>query len=272
MKRIVIGAAWAIVQAGAAAAADADIDPRRFGWFSGDWQLTVGVSGFFAPEYEGDDRLSFNVVPLISLGKAGPEARFVSRNDNMSFALVDRGPFRAGPNGKIIFGRDEDDSDDLKGLDEVRFGVEIGAFAEYYPTDWLRLRGEVRHGIRSHSGIVGDVAADAFTDVTPTLRVSGGPRLSFASADYFDAYYGISASESAASGLPAYDPGSGVKSAGAGGAITWKATERVTGSVFGEYARLVGSAADSPLVEERGSPNQFTFGVSSTYRFDFAIP
>ncbi|MBX3569916.1 MAG: MipA/OmpV family protein [Rhizobiaceae bacterium] len=253
-------------------AADADIDPRRFGWFSGDWQLTVGASGFFAPDYEGDDKLSFNIVPLISLGKAGPEARFTSRNDNISFALIDEGQFRAGPTGKIIFGRDAGDSGDLGGLDEVKFGAEIGAFAEYYPTDWLRVRGELRHGIRSHHGVVGDVTADAFVDVAETLRVSAGPRLSFASADYMDAYYGISPSESAASGLPGYDPGSGIKSAGAGGAVTWKATDRITSSIFGEYARLVGDAADSPLVRERGSENQFTFGVSSTYRFDFAIP
>lgn len=272
MKRVLITAAVLAGLGGSAWAADADIDSRRYGWFSGDWQLTVGVSGYFAPDYAGDDRLSFNVVPLVSLGKAGPEARFSSRNDNISFALIDQGRFRAGPNGKIIFGRDDGDSDDLIGLDEIDFGGEIGAFAEYYVTDWLRVRGELRQGINSHDGIVGDITADAFMDVTETLRVSGGPRLNFASADYVDTYYGISPSESAASGLAVYEPGSGITSAGVGGAVTWKATDRVTGSLFGEYARLVGDAADSPLVTERGSEDQFTVGVSSTYRFDFTIP
>lgn len=252
--------------------ADADIDPRRYGWFSGDWRLTVGASGFYAPEYAGDDHLALNIVPLISLGKAGPEARFTSRNDNISFSLFDNGPLRLGPTGKILFQRDEDDSSDLEGLDEVRWGAEIGAFAEYYPTDWLRIRGELRHGIRAHDGFVGDVDVDAFYDVTGAVRISGGPRVSFASSDYFDTYYGVSGSESAASGLPEYEPGSGFESAGVGGAITWKATDKVTASLFGEYARLVGPAADSPLVKERGSENQFTFGVSSTYRFDFTVP
>ena len=36
----------------------------------------------------------------------------------------------------------------------------------------------------------------------------------------------------------------------------------------GEYARLLGPAADSSLVKERGSPDQFTVGVSASYRFD----
>ena len=53
--------------------------------------------------------------------------------------------------------------------------------------------------------------------------------------------------------------------------MTWKTTEKVTTSSFGEYQRLLGPAADSSLVKERGSPNQFLFGVSATYRFDFQM-
>jgi MipA family protein len=34
---------------------------------------------------------------------------------------------------------------------------------------------------------------------------------------------------------------------------------------------LLGPAADSSLVEERGSENQFKVGVSATYRFDFTL-
>ena len=93
-----------------------------------------------------------------------------------------------------------------------------------------------------------------------------------ASADYFDTYYGVDAEESKKSGLKEYDPGGGFKSVGAGGAITWKATDRVTASLFAEYARLVGPAADSSLVKQRGSKDQFMIGISTTYRFDFTIP
>jgi outer membrane protein len=246
-------------------------DGGLFGWVRGDWYLTVGAAGFVAPRFDGDDSYLFNVSPLISLGKAGPEARFTSRNDNISLSLIDYNGVRAGVTGKLIFERDGDTADDLNGIDPVRFGGEAGAFAEVYPTDWLRVRGELRHGIRSHDGVVGDVAVDAFTDVTPTIRVSGGPRISFASSDYFDAYYGISPEESAASGLSTYSPGSGVESLGVGGALTWKTTERVTTSVFSEYSRLMGPAADSSLVSERGSNNQWLFGVSATYRFDFQL-
>jgi outer membrane scaffolding protein for murein synthesis (MipA/OmpV family) len=89
-----------------------------------------------------------------------------------------------------------------------------------------------------------------------------------ASARYFDAYYGVSASEARASGLAPYSPGGGVESVGLGGAITWNVTDRLTASTFAEYKRLLGPAADSSLVKQRGDRNQWLLGVSSTYRFD----
>ena len=139
-----------------------------FGWIHGDWYLKVGATGMVAPDFEGGKDYLFSASPIISLGKVGPEARYTSRNDAISFSLYDTGAVRAGVAGKLLFGRDGDDADALKGLDPIRFGGELGAFAEVYPTDWLRVRGEVRHGIRSHNGIVADINADAFYDVTDT--------------------------------------------------------------------------------------------------------
>lgn len=240
-----------------------------FGWLSGDWYLTLGATGMVAPKFEGSNSLLLSATPIISLGKVGPSARFTSRNDNISLALVDDGGVRAGLTGKFLFSRSS--KDELKGLDPVRWGGEVGGFFEFYPTDWLRARAELRHGIRAHDGFVADIAADAFYDMTPTVRISGGPRVSFASSGYFDSYYGVNAKEAAASGLSEYHPGGGLKSTGLGGAITWKVTEPMTASLFGEYARLMGPAADSSLVKQRGQRDQFTVGVSTTYRFNFSM-
>ena len=259
-----VGAAAALIAMGAAPAA-------AEGWFSGDWYVKVGGAVLSAPKFEGASGRVISFQPMISVGKAGPSARFSSRNDNISFAFVDTGTFRAGAAGKLIWGRDGGTHPHVAGMSEVRFGGEAGVFAEIYPTDFLRLRGEVRHGIRSHDGVVADVAADAFFDVTDTVQISGGPRLSWASAGYFDAYYGVDAAEALASGLTPYAPGSGVKSWGAGGAVTWKTTDQLTTSVFAEYARLAGPAADSSLVRERGSKGQLLVGASASYRFDFTL-
>lgn len=135
-----------LLAAGAVAA-----EEGRYPW-SGDWYLKIGATGFLGPEYEGSSKRMLQAAPLVSLGKAGSAVRFSSRNDNMSYALLDQGHFRAGAVGKLIFERDEDDSSDLDGLDRPKFGGEVGGFAEVYPTDWMRLRAEIRQGIRSHHG------------------------------------------------------------------------------------------------------------------------
>ena len=240
-------------------------------WWSGDWYLTLGAKGFVAPKYEGAKDYMLSAAPVISLGRAGKSVRFSSLNDNASLGFIDTGVFRAGITGKLITGRDRGDSDDLKGLHDVDWGFELGGFAEFYPTDNIRGRVEVRRGIGAHDGVVADFAIDAFKDITPTVRVSAGPRATVASKDYFEEYYGVTASESVASGLAQYSPGGGLKSLGVGGQITWQTTDKITTSAYAEYSRLMGPAADSSLVRERGSANQATLGVQATYRFDFAL-
>ncbi|MBN9235297.1 MULTISPECIES: MipA/OmpV family protein [Phyllobacteriaceae] len=241
-----------------------------FDWIHGDWYLEVGVTGLVAPNFEGGKKYLLGAEPIISLGKAGNDTRFSSRNDNISLGLYDTGNFRAGLNGKLLLRRSSD-TQGLEGLDPVPWGGELGGFAEFYPVDWVRVRGEVRQGVRAHHGVVADFAADAFYDVTPEVRISGGPRMSLASSRYFDAYYGVNAAEAATTGLAEYHPGGGVKSVGVGGAVTWKVSDPITASLFGEYSRLTGPAASSSLVKQNGSKDQFTIGISTSYRFDFKM-
>ena len=86
-----------------------------FNWVHGDWYLTVGGAGYIAPKYNGDNTYEFTGQPLISLGKAGEEARFISRNDEISLSLFDRGSFRFGAAGNFIWKQDDGTSDDLTG-------------------------------------------------------------------------------------------------------------------------------------------------------------
>lgn len=251
-----------------AAAENVEKSSGRYFW-SGNWSLTVGGDFYRQPRFTGSSKYILSAQPLISFGQTGVAERFSSRNDNISFALLDMQDFRVGITGEFLMARGGSQADGLK---DVPWGGEVGGFMEFYPTDWFRMRAELRHGIRAHKGIVGELAGDAFYDVTPAIRVSGGPRVNFASKKYFDTYYGINAEESVASGLSVYDPdGGGISSVGLGGAITWKTTDKITTSLYTEYSNLQGKAADSSLVKERGSRNQLTVGVSATYRFDFTL-
>ena len=166
MSNKIISLASVLLVAGSMHCAQAQERSGFFDWVHGDWYLTVGAAGSMAPEFEGASKMILRAAPMISLGKKGPEARFNSRNDNISFALYEAGSFRAGAVGKIVFPRD-DDSDDLNGLEPVKWGGELGGFAEFYPTDWLRVRGEVRQGVR---------ATMAWSQMSPWTRSRTRPK------------------------------------------------------------------------------------------------
>ena len=85
-----------------------------------------------------------------------------------------------------------------------------------YRYDWLRGTVEVRQGINGHDGQVIELGMDIVTAPVETLQLNFGPRLTWASGNYMDTYFGVTEAEASASGshLSVYDPGSSFKTAG----------------------------------------------------------
>ena len=241
---------------------------------SREWTLTVGGYVMAQPEFFGSDDYEFAFQPIISISRADKLSRFTSFNDNPSIALFDTGIFEAGIVGKLDWERDSSDNRALKGLDDVDFAVELGGYAQWYPVDWLRLRGELRYGFGGFDGLVADLAADAIyrSDFWGGTTWSAGPRMTLTSDGFVDAYFGISDEESIAAishgnFYAPYDPGGGIYSVGVGAQIQKDFGNGFRGSVFGEYRYLTGDAADSPIVIQNGDRNQFQTGVSLSYTF-----
>lgn len=235
---------------------------------SSDWTITIGVEGRVLPTYEGSDRMMLRPVPLFGVRRAGTAAEFRTARDGASIALFEAGRFSIGPAAKLQFARKESADSDLRGLGEIGWALEAGAFAEYWPADWLRTRVELRQGFGGHHGLVSDLSADLVSRVTPQLILSAGPRLMLASAAATSPYFGITAAQSAASGLPVYNAGGGVRAFGAGAQARYEWSPRWATHVFVEYDRLAGAAASSPLVTQRGSRDQIQVGIGLTASFD----
>ena len=69
-------------------------------------------------------------------------------------------------------------------------------------------------------------------------------------------------------GLPAYNPGGGVHSLGAEAGLTYRLGRRWGLFGYAGYDRLIGDAADSPIVRAFGSRDQFSGGLGLFYEFD----
>lgn len=235
---------------------------------SSDWTVTVGAEGRVMPEYEGSRDSVFRPVPIFNIRRAGTPARFRGPRDGAGIGLFDTGRFRVGPSFKLRLPREEGDHSDLRGLGDIDWTLEAGAFAEFWPTEWLRTRAELRQGIGGHTGLVSDLTADLVIPVAPRLTLSGGPRLTLATAAATSPYFSITPAQSAASGLPVYDAGGGVRSYGAGAQARYAWSPQWATHIFVEYERLSGDAASAPLVTQRGTPNQIQLGIGLTYSFD----
>jgi len=266
--------AGAIAAAIPVAALAADLEPRDKPLQSAyDWTITIGLEGKVEPIFPGSKGFAIRPNPLFDIRRYGTPERFRGPRDGIGFGLIEGSNWQVGPVGALRIPRHEsDDPAALHGLGNVPWAVELGGFAEYWFVPWLRSRAEVRQGVTGHHGLVADLFVDAVVPVTSQLTLSGGPRATLVTAAANSPYFSIDAIQSAASGLPIYSAGGGLKSVGAGAQARYFWTPQWATHVYVEYERLTDGAGNSPLVIQRGSPDQFTFGFGVTRAFDIKQP
>jgi outer membrane protein len=240
-------------------------------FLSGEWTVTAKGNVVASPKYPGSNEFAMFGYPSFSIRRAGTPNTFGAPDDPISMALIRSGGLRIGPSFRYIGSRSASDDIELLGLDKVPWTLETGAFVEYWPTEFLRGRVDVRYGFHGHKGVVADFGLDGLMRSGP-WTFALGPRMRVVSGSYQDAYFTVTPAESIASGLPAYRAGAGVNSLGLAGFTSYKFNPQweVTGYV--RYDRLIGDAADSPITRRTGSPNQWTIGAILGYSFDIRIP
>ncbi len=238
---------------------------------SGDWTVSVGAGAEYRPDFEGAKRYTVSPVPVFSIHRAGSPDRFRSPRDSAGITFLDMAGFRAGPAGKYVAPRTATDFAELRGLGDVNAAIELGGFLEYFPVDWLRGRVEVLQGFGGHHGVVANFSGDLILPVAPQWTLSGGPRFTLESTAATAPYFGITLAQAMASGLPAFNARGGAHSAGAGAQLRYQYNPQWEIHTYVEYERLLGDAAASPLVQQRGSPNQVTVGLGASYSFNVRV-
>src|SRR3974390_1906351 len=124
-----------------------------------DWIVTIGGEVRIGPKWAGARDVTFGVLggPLFSVRKVGTPPEYFGPRDSFGFTILDLGQIKIGPAVQIAWPRRASRDTALNGLGDVDFAVQAGAFAEYWPLQWLRLRSEVRQGIGGETGLTGDV-------------------------------------------------------------------------------------------------------------------
>jgi MipA family protein len=270
MPNRLAAAALALLAAGPAVAADAPLaaePPVAVVAVREGWIVTLKATGVVQPEFEGADEYGLSGYPGLSIRRPNQPWKFGAPDDGFGFALINTPWFQIGPVGRIRSERDSSEVKSFRGMNDVDYAIEPGAFVEFYPLEMFRVRGELRHGVWGHSGFVGNVSADYIQRFDRTV-VSFGPRAEFGDGDFMDTYYGVSVGEARRNGrVSAYKAKGGAKSVGLAGAVTYEVSDSWAVTGFGAYNRLVGEAADSPVARRLGTRDSFVAGLGVAYSF-----
>ena len=234
--------------------------------------VTLGAGAQFSPEYPGADSLRFYPVPSIGVRRQGDPLSFEAPDEGWGFGVLGEDDvFDFGPAVQWEAKRREEDVGAAVG--DVDNSLEVGGFVEAMVIpDTFRLRIEGRKGLGGHDAWVGDVSADLIVRDRDTYIFSIGPRARWSDNDYHDAYYSVTPAVAAATGLPAFDAGGGFYAAGVAAGMTYKLDRHWGLYGWAGYDRLIDDAADSPIVRQFGSRDQFSAGFAVIYEFDIADP
>ncbi len=232
--------------------------------------VVLGVASL--PEFEGaavSQLVPFAVADFQVFG-AGVEIRGLQG----TIDLLGKGSmWRAGPAFSVSTPRDAN-TPELAALGEVGFAFEAGAFIGFEtPYGGLNegaLSGQVafRHDLLdAHGGFLVTPEIEYFFAVARFFRIGASLNASFADANYMETYFGVPEREGEAAGLSAFDAEAGFKDVGAELYSILSFNEQWGIFTRGAYNRILGNAANSPIVTELGDKNQVFFGAGAFYRF-----
>lgn len=236
---------------------------------SSQWHGAVGAGTGIVPDYVGSDGVKAMVLPVID---AYNGRFFASTSDGVGINLLANEPYnpfseRSSAAGIAVtygLGRDEDNGTGLQGTGDIDPGAEVALFGRYRLgaiEAVARIRRDVSDG---HGGAVVEISGSYFMQPTQRLALVVGPTLMWANRKYNQAFLGVSATQSARSGLARFDIDAGVNTVALNAMASYSVTENVFVGARASVGYLVAEAADSPIVQ---SDRQLAGGLVVGYRF-----
>jgi outer membrane scaffolding protein for murein synthesis (MipA/OmpV family) len=229
------------------------------------WTIDVGAGGVVSPDYDGSDDYEARALPYI--GFNWRDRVYFNPVQGLGYNVVRNEDLRVGLLLRPRFGRDADDNRALSGFDDIDTAVEAGVAVEKRLGGGWTLGGRFTHDVSDvHDGAVGLLGL-SHTQKAPLGVLVAGGELRAVDGDYNQSYFGVTPRQAASSGWSPYRAGGGLQSAGVNALLFTSIGKRGGLLTFVGYDRLLGDAADSPLVRVSGSPDQFRAGVFFAWRF-----
>ncbi|WP_168707912.1 MipA/OmpV family protein [Sphingopyxis sp. PAMC25046] len=224
-----------------------------------DDHIVVGVGGLYAPAYQGADDYRFQPLPMVDL-KWG--RFFVNLQDGIGANLFDSEHVTVGAGLTPVGGYRAKDTPD--GIGKLSLGLGGRGFVKLRQGGFEATLGATKIITGNTEGIIADASLAYRVTASDKLMLIPSIGTTWGNRKHNNRYFGVTAGQSAASGLPQYRAGSGLADAKAELAVVYRLTDRIGVMAVGGVSSLLGDAKDSPIVYHKTRP----YGIFAiTYRF-----
>ena len=226
------------------------------------WKIALGPGVVITPLYPGSRELRAFPYPALDISY---DDRFFSQGpDVLGVNVIRSENYHVGASLSFDFqSRQEKDDPHLHGLGNVDGGPKLKLFADY--TVWAFTGSVAMYQDIAGHGQGKTVVTDLYASLpTGGWLFSFGPGFTWADALYTRTFFGVSSQQSAASGLPAYNTGAGIRDVHLNGYVSYDFSRHWVGSIAVTLGRLQHYAAASPITERRSELNTL---ASVNYRF-----
>ncbi|UOP08765.1 MipA/OmpV family protein [Pseudomonas palleroniana] len=241
------------------------LDVSSAAWAAG---LTGQVGAGFSYQPRDPTASSYEVKPVPELDLDWGNVSLAT-DDGLTWSVLNTNGFTAGPYINYLPGRTANGA--LRGLRDVPDMAEVGGFVQYAPADFWRVYtqvGQAVGGARSRTGMLGKLGGELGYPMGGDIIGSTGLMAYFADARQTQAFFGVDANESAASGIRAYNASAGFQNLTLTQSFEFPLTSHWSWLTSASWTRLVGSAANSSIVKKNGDVNQGQVQTAISYKFD----
>ncbi len=216
-----------------------------------DWRVVLGAAAESQPVYSGAAAFKVQGGPVINIQYR--DIAFLSTGDGLGINFLRGDHYRVGAAIAYDLGRRErDDYNSLRGMGDISAAPAAKFFASYvlskkFP---LILRVDVRQLLGGADGTVGD--AGVYMPLPGSSKkfvMFAGPSVTLATHRYLQSEFGVTPSQSLASGHPVFDPHAGMVAVGVGFSATRFITDHWLLNLDAAISRFKGSPDVSPLTE-----------------------
>ncbi len=231
-----------------------------------DWRVVLGAAAEAQPVYQGASATRVVGGPVINIRYK--DIAFFSTGEGLGYNFLRGRYYRVGVAlGWDVGRRVPDDYPNLHGLGDISIGPSIKLYASYvlskdFP---MVVQVDARKILGGADGVIGDLEAYMpLPGSSKTFFMFAGPSITWANHRYLSKEYGVTQTQSLASGDPIFNVHGGTNSVGFGFSATRMLTEKWLMNVDAAVSQLRGSAANSPITEAR---TQRALAVSVDYHW-----